>query len=178
MEATTTNGRSAGRAAPPLEHTFKDSGITVRFRRIAPMTQQALRGAVLREMPRPEPPVVTTELGDEPNDADPDYAARLAAWDEAVKLAFNARLFKLACLNCEVEIDAALLEETRHNLAAIGVAWETDAALTDDENDRVCYIEHVACATPEDMQEFYQSIIRRSVPTEAAIQEHTDSFRG
>lgn len=148
------------------------------------MTQQALRGAVLRDLPRPQPPLAegveradgTYEL--EPNDADPDYAARLAAWDEAVKLEFNARLFKLACLNCEVELDGALLEETRHNLAAIGVRWEKDAALTDDENDRVFYIEHVACATPEDMQEFYGSIIRRSVPTEAAIQEHTDSFRG
>lgn len=59
------NGTHArGRVVPPLpEHTFKDSGITIKIRKVGPTTQQRLAQAIMKDHPEPPPPIVDTELG-------------------------------------------------------------------------------------------------------------------
>lgn len=172
------NGHAKGRAVPPLPmHTFQDSGITVGIRKIAPSTQQRLHDLILREHPKPQPPVVETELGSEKNAADPDYLARLDEWKGSVNRMISTRMFKLACLECEVEIDAEEVARKQAHFRAIGLDWEDDPNLSDEQNAKLFYLQHIACATPDDMKEFYEAVTRRSTPTEAAIQRHIDTFR-
>lgn len=182
MTVETLNGNGAhpkGRAAPPLPvHLFKDSGVVAKLRKIAPHTQSSLLMQLQRENPRPEPPIVQTEIGPEANPADPDYERRVEAWQREISQELNARLFKLAALECEVEIDHAVIAQKKAHLAAIGLDWHDDERLTDDENDRVFFITHIACATPEDMGEFYQAVTRRSQPSEEAVQAWADTFPG
>ncbi len=171
-----------GRAVPALpEHTFKDSGITVRLRKIAPTTQQRFAEQVQKELPKPAPPVVTTELGPEENPADPAYEAALKDWNQQCAVRLNERLFTFACLECDLELDDEARQEIarkKRNLDLAGLLWEPNPRLSDEENDRVFYIQHIACSTTEALGEFYQAITARSTPTEAAVQRHIDSFPG
>lgn len=173
------NGHAKGRAVPPLPlHTFQDSGITVGIRKIAPSTQQRLHDLILREHPKPAPPVVDTELGPEENAADPDYLTRLNEWKVATARALNAKMFKLACLECEVEVDTKEVTRKQAQFTVIGLDWEDDPKLSPEQNAKLFYLQHIACATGDDMKEFYEAVTRRSTPTEAAIQRHIDTFRG
>jgi len=171
-----------GRVAPPLpEHTFKDSGITIRFRKIGPATQQRLAEQIMREYPKPEPPVITTELGDEPNPADPAYMATLKDWERQGSVKLSERMLRVAALESEVTIDDAARQEIarrKRSLVVTGAAWVDDEQLDADENERLFYILHVACASPEDMQEFGRAVTARSVPTEEAVQRHLATFPG
>lgn len=172
-----TNGHQKGRAVPALpSHIFKDSGITVQFYRIGPMTRQQISLQVQRDTPKPLPPIVQTEIGPEENEADPDYEKQLKAWEATCTQEMNLRLLRIAALNTICEIDSAAVARVKRNLASAKTPWEDDPALTDEDNDRICYILHVAIATQEDLEEFGTAILTRSQPTEAAVQAHIDSF--
>src|ERR1051325_3353086 len=178
--ATHTNGtHTKGRAVPPLPlHTFQDSGITVGLRKIAPNTQAQLSLQIQREIPRPQPPVNQTELGPEKNEADPDYARQLEEWERACSMRLNRIMFTIAALECECGVDMEEVERKQRSFRAAKFQWEEDPDLSDAERAKVFYIEHIACATQEDMREFYAAVTRRSQPTEAAVRAHIDSFRG
>lgn len=174
-----TNGHAKGRAVPPLPlHTFQDSGITVGIRKIAPSTQQRLHDLIMREHPKPAPPVVETELGPEVNEADPDYEKALKKWNEDTARALNAKMFKLACLECEAEVDTEEVARKQAQFTVIGLDWEDDPKLSPEQNAKLFYIQHIACATTDDMKEFYAAVTRRSTPTEEAVARHIDTFRG
>lgn len=176
---TYTNGTtSKGRAVPPLPvHTFQDSGITVRLRKIAPNTQAQLALQIQREIPKPPPPINKTELGEEANEADPQYIRDLDEWEQKCAQALNRKMFTIAALECECDIDRAEIERKQRSFRAAKFQWEEDTDLSDDERAKVFYIEHIACVTQEDLREFYQAVTRRSQPTEAAVQAHIDSFQ-
>lgn len=168
-----------GRAAPPLPlYTFQDSGITVGIRKIGPNTQAQLALQIQREQPKPQPPINETPLGPEANTADPDYARRLDDWERDCAQSLNRKMFTIAALECECEVDMGEVERKQRTFRAAKFQWEEDSDLSDAERAKVFYIEHIACATQDDMGEFYQAVTRRSQPTEAAVQAHVDSFRG
>lgn len=170
-----------GRAVPELPiHTFQDSGIAIKIRKISPATQQRLAMLVQREYPRPEPPVVKTELGEEPNPADPAYAQALERWQQQQGLALNDKLMTFAALEAEVTIGPEEHEQiarVRRHLQAVG-AWQDNPDLTPEENGQVLYVLHVACATPDDLREFGKVLTERSAPTEEAVRRHVDTFPG
>lgn len=174
------NGK--GRIASPLpQHTFKDSGITIRIRKIGPMSQQRMAQAVRREIPEPEPPTTETELGIEQNTADPSYMRAYDAWERKTNSLLSERMLTYAALEAEVaigDVERAEIARTRRSLAISGVTWQPIEGLTDDENDRVFYILHIACATPDDLKEFSAAVRERSTPTEEAIQRHLATFPG
>lgn len=176
------NGNGAhpkGRAVPPLPvHLFKDSGVVIKLRKIAPHTQTKLAQLLQREHPKPEPPIVQTEIGPEENPADPEYQEQVEAWQRELAQKLNERMFKYAALECEVEVNLDDVTRTKRSLRAIGIEWEDDPNLTDEENLRIFYIAHVACATAEDLQEFYKAVTRRSQPSEEAVQAWADTFPG
>ena len=186
----TQNGRHKGHAVPALPtHTFQDSGITVKLHKLSPMTSQDIIAAVRRELAdtRPEPPLFEVDYGkgkiQEPNESHPIYQRLLKEWEATVSKLANERLFKLAALDAvEVTIDDAVREQIRRKKRLMKIAarldWQDDPDLEPDENDQLFYITHIACASPEDVQEFYQAIALRSQPTEAAIEQHKASFRG
>lgn len=167
-----------GRAVPSLPlHTFKDSGITVGLRKIAPNTQAQIALQIQRELPRPSPPIVKTELGEESNEADPDYVRVIGEWERECSMLLNRKMFTIAALECECEVDMDEVARKQRSFRAAKFEWEADADLTEEERAKVFYIEHIACATQEDLREFYAAVTRRSQPTEAAVQAHIDSFR-
>jgi hypothetical protein len=185
------NGRQRGRVPPDLPvHTFKDSGITVRLHKLSPITTQQILAQCQRELAdtKPEPPLFEQDYGTgkkimEPHIGHPLYQEKLAAWNtEANKLA-NDRLFKLAALDAiEVTIGeserAAIARKKRMLKIAAHITWDDDPDLTPEENDQLFYVSHICCATPTDLQEFYEAIALRSQPTEAAVEQHKAAFPG
>jgi len=174
------NGTQRGRIVPPLpEHTFKDSGITIRIRKVGPTTQQRLAHIIKQEFPAPPVPIVETELGKEPNAADPQYMIDKDAWETQTNTELTNRLLLIAALEAEVMIDdrarAEIARKKRH-LALIGIT-EDYPDLTPEENERVFYILHVCAASPEDLGEFGAAVLRRSVPTEEAVQSQIATFQ-
>jgi len=170
-----------GRTAPALpEHTFKDSGITIRIRKVGPTTQQRLAQAIMRELPEPQPPTIETELGPEPNAADPAYMLAKAQWDQETQRELVNRLMLIAALEAEVTIDAQaridIARKQRH-LGLIGIPYEPNPDLDDAENEKVFYLLHIAAGTPEDLREFGDAVLKRSVPTEEAVQAHVAMFQ-
>lgn len=177
-----TNGHAKGRAVPSLsQHTFKDSGITIGIRKVGPATQQRLAQLIMRDDPEPAPPVVQTELGPEPNPADPAHERAVRDWQQRTGLVLNERLMTLAALEAEVEIgdaERAEIARRQRHLKAVGMGWEPNPGLDDAENERVFYILYVACATPDDLAEFGKAVTQRSVPTEEAVQRQLATFPG
>ena len=175
------NGTQRGRVVAPLpEHTFKDSGITIKIRKVGPTTQQRLAQQIMRDNPEPPIPIVETEIGPEPNAADPAYLQDRADWDKQTRKELGDRLMLAAALEAEVTIDdqaKADIVRKRRNLKLIGIPYDDNPDLTPEENEKVFYILHVAAATPEDLGEFSQAVLRRSVPTEEAVQSQIATFQ-
>lgn len=182
MIDTVTNGHAKGRAVPALpQHTFKDSGITIGIRKIGPATQQRLAQLIMRDDPEPTPPIAPTELGPEPNPADPAHERAVRDWQRRTGLMLNERLMTLAALEAEVVIDDAARQDIARRqryLKAVGMGWEPNPDLNDEENERVFYVLYVACATSDDLAEFGQAVTQRSVPTEEAVQRQLATFPG
>ena len=186
----TQNGHAKGRAVPPLpRHTFQDSGVTVKLHKLSPMTAQEIIAQVQREKAaeKPQPPIVEVDYGNgkvqEPHEGHPAYVEKLQKWQSACNTEANKRLFQLACLDA---VELTLTDEIRQQIArkkrllkvTAGIVWEDNPDLEPDENDQIFYITHIACGSPEDLQEFYQAVAMRSQPTEAAIEQHKQSFPG
>lgn len=177
------NGRAQqGRVAPPLPaHTFQDSGITIHIRKVGPTTQQRLAQAIMRDMPDPPIPIVETEAGPEANAADPDYLAAVDAREQERRSELTNRLMLISALESEVTIDEAAradIARRKRHLSLIGIPHEDRDDLTEEENERVFYVLNVAAASPEDLGEFGQAVLRRSVPTEEAVQAQIATFPG
>ena len=178
--------RQQGRNSPPLpEHTFKDSGITIKIRKIGPTTYQRLAQAIMRDMPDPDPPLndpnsEAAELGEKYNRADADWLEACAAREQERRVELSNRVMRLAALEAEFEIDDAarvnIVRKKRH-LALVGIPYEDDPKLTTEENEKVFYILQIAAATTEDWGECFQAVMRRSVPTEEAVQAQIATFQ-
>jgi hypothetical protein len=177
------NGKGQqGRIAPPLPaFTFKDSGVTIQVRKVGPTTQQRLAQQIQRDFPEPPIPVVETELGPEQNAADPEYVKAMEAWQQQTNGELTNRLMLIAALEAEVTIDAQARTEIarrKRHLKLIGIPYEDNPDLTEEENERVFYVLNIAAASPEDLGEFGAAVLRRSVPTEAAVQAQITTFPG
>jgi hypothetical protein len=185
----TQNGRQRPRAVPAVPtHTFRDSGITVKLHKLSPMTSQELIANVRRELAdtKPEPPLFEQDYGrgkiEEPNVGHPVYQRLLSEWEASVNKLANDRLFRLACLvavevEMTPEVQAEIARKKRLFRLAARLEWHDDPELEPFENDQIFYVTHICCASPDDVQEFYQAIALRSQPTEAAIEQHKQSFR-
>jgi hypothetical protein len=171
--AERANGHLKGRAAPALpQFTFPDSGITVGLRRFSPDTQDRIARELSRKSPPPPAPEIETELGAESNPADPDYQQALNAYWMRIQLETNERMFALALRQIEVDIDRAVLDRLKADMEEIGTPLDAD------KDDRELYIRHVCISSVYDLTALLSYLQRRSLPTEEAVQEHLDSFRG
>lgn len=175
------NGTQRGRIVPPLpEHTFKDSGVTIRIRKVGPTTQQRLAQAIMQEIPEPPVPIVETELGKEANAADPQYMIDKDAWETKTRQELTNRLMLIAALGAEVEIDdraRAEIARKKRSYQIAHIPYDDNPDMSDEENERVFYILHVCAASPEDLGEFGAAVLRRSVPTEEAVQSQIATFQ-
>jgi hypothetical protein len=177
------NGTSGqrGRTVPALpQHTFRDTGITIGFRKVGPATQQSIAQRIMRDMPEPQPPMLDTELGQEANPADPAYIAAKAKWDQEIRVELSRRTLLIAAVEADVVIDdraRADIARRKRSLELAQTPYEPDPNLNDEENERVFFIMHVAAGTPDDLTEFASAVLRRSVPTEEAVQAQIATFQ-
>ncbi len=178
--------RQQGRMIPPLpRHLFKDSGIEISIRKVGPTTYQRIAQAIMRDMPDPDPPrnppdSEAAALGEEFNRADSDYMAACIEREGERRGELSRRLLLIGILEAEFEIDdrarVDIARKKRH-LDLIGASYEDDPKLTPEENEKVFYILHIAAATGEDTAEFVNTLMRRSVPTEEAVQSQIATFQ-
>jgi hypothetical protein len=138
MDHIATNGtHRPGRTVSPLpEHTFKDSGITITIRKVGPTTQQRLAQQIMKDYPEPQPPIIETELGPEPNPADPAYLSAKEAWSQQTRTELSDRLMLIAALEAEVTIDDAAradIARKKRHLKLIGIPYEDNPDLTAEE---------------------------------------------
>lgn len=175
-----------GRTVPPLpEHTFKDSGITIKIRKVGPTTHRQLGIQIRKEIPEPEPPRNAPDseaaaLGEEFNRADPAFEQAMEEWNKKTNTELSTRLLLVAALEAEVTIDnagRADIARKKRSMELANIPWVPDPRWTPEEEDRVFYILHVAASTPEELGEFGAAVLRRSVPTEEAVQAQIATFQ-
>lgn len=174
-----TNGhRQKGRAAPSLPRfVFPDSGIEVGLRRFAPDTQDQISRALMRQHPAPGIPMAEgVEKADgscemEPNPADPDYQKALVDYLGRINLEVSQKMVDLALRRIEVDVDEEAVTAYRKDMEAIGVPIDADI------DDRTIYIRHICISSTYDLSVLLAYLTRRSLPTEAAVQEYLNSFQ-
>lgn len=169
--------RQNGRTPPPLpELTLPDSGYTVQIRPLGSTTLQQIGETARKSIPAPVPPMNTvTDLDgkeqQEPNEADPDYLAAVAAYEQEVQNDAGQRLLNIMQAYAVVyEPDVEQVTAFRAGMQAGGVEIDGD--------DRAVWFWHFLLGSARDSQELVQALVRRSQPTEAAIQEKVTSFSG
>jgi len=179
--------RQSGRQAPPLPtFLFKSSGIEVKIRKMGPFTLDEIRLSMQRSPDNkpPSPPRVQVNYGTstdpqiewEDNPADPQYKKDLVDW-QAAQTEKEGRQFIDTIVRhaVVVELGEDELEEVRHTrafLIGMGIDKENIAALSDHE----VYVKHVCVKNTDDLQRLQSEVIGQSIPTEALVKAHEDTF--
>lgn len=144
-----------------MQFTF-DNGRTVEIVRVSPLTWRDFE----RGIAKPKPPMQTTELGEEPNYAHPDYLIGLAEYQEQLT---ERRTDALIMLGVDAEIDQDALTKFRGKALRVG--------MTVDEDDVLAYVKHICITTTDDITHLTNAILGASVPTEEKIGERADEFK-
>jgi hypothetical protein len=165
------------RTPPPLpEVNLTGSGYTVKFRPIGPMIANEISKAARKTIVEPTPPRNTVTGLDgkerqEENTADPDYQVALQEYYQTLGLEITDRLMQyIARSSIEVEVDTEAVQRVRDGLTAAGVEPPTD--------DREVFLKFVLIGSQEDLDTLRNAVMRRSQPTEEAIQEKAADFPG
>lgn len=157
-----------GRIPPELpEFTFVGSDITVHLHKVSPF----LLGEVAKSVPKPTPPLNKVDYGNgevlEPNEADPGYLQALEDYKQEVG---NRNLRALIHLGVECEVDTAAVQALRDQMAMFGVTLDPD--------DKWVYIVDIAVTHTDEIAELRDAIMRKSQPTEGAVQDALAAFPG
>jgi len=167
----------------PAEITFftvPDTQVAIPVRKVSYALLQEVQSSERRKYPAPRPPVNTVDYGEgevqEPNLAAPDYLAALKAHEEAL----NARL-ETATRRLLIKRGVTpFLDWSDDKQAAVD---ELRAEMRDEfgteieeKDDKVVWVTFIALGSMEDWGDFITFLTRRSVPTEAAIQEQIEKF--
>lgn len=183
------------RANARPRHLFKDSGIEVELHKLSPTTLQRLAETIRREAAAfpaghphkmPEPPIERVDVGgeirEERNERHPDYLAALEKWSQWAMAQTNERFLRIAAVSAIEPLDTTQDEistaasRIRRVMAAEGVELPAFDQYTQEENDRIIWLLHVAISTTEDLQEFYQALTQRNQVQEEAVAAHVATF--
>lgn len=155
-----------------IDFTFRDTGITVKIRKISPMLVTDIQESI----PEPQPPLNEVDYGEprgkvlEPNLQDPGYKLAMQEHQHRIFLTWRRAMILRSVLvegedwRQEVkEYREFIQEQTGHPL--------------DEPNDLVVYVLRICVGSEEDLGELIQAITRRSQPTPEEIEKAKDSFR-
>lgn len=145
--------------------TLPDSGATLEYRKVSHM----LLADVSNSVPVPVPPLIDVDYGgkirQEPNPNHPDHLQALARYRQVQ----SEKVLSVAVMvGVRVEIDDARVVELREQYKLA----EVDAPA----NDKVLYVTRILCETGNDLTALRDAIIRKSQPTEGAVQEAVARF--
>lgn len=152
-------------------HTFKDTGVIVRIRKVSPLLLLRLR----EDFPPPKPPMQEVDYGDgkkklEPNTAHPEYVAAQETYGLEMEKRLNHLLIKRG-----VKLDWT--PEMKAEVQEVRDLYEEETGRAMNEDDTFVYVSYIAIGTDKDLEELLEAIMRRSGPTEAAAEEAADRFK-
>jgi hypothetical protein len=134
----------------------------------------------------PEPPVETVDIGgeqrEEVNERHPDHLAALERWGRWAMNEVAERYLRIAAVDAifPVDIDQDEISDeaqrVRRRLKAEGADLTYFEQYTPEENDRIVWLLHVACATREDLDELYTALLNRTTVSEEAVAAHVATF--
>lgn len=189
IDLTTLKPRQKGRAAPLPTFTFKSKGITVQIKKVGPFTMDAIRKKLLKERQRPEPPVITVEIGEartkmqEINRADPNWLAAVSEYNQWLQETAGNELlnimthYSIVLPKWELDTDSEEYQEFQEIVEDKRFLMNlVDPGSTETIEDKYIYIQHYLFEDAEEMQACQVFITGQSMPTEEAVQEHIDSF--
>jgi hypothetical protein len=150
-------------------YTFKDTGISIKIRKVNPLLVNELDKA----FPAPKPPMQEVDYGDgnkvmEANEAHPDYIQALSDYRNARMDRYKKLLVKRG-VECKVDLEA--VEELKKT-------WKEDYGCDMEGTDKEIYIFYICAGTQEDMDELMDAILKRSQPTKEAVELAKVSFPG
>jgi len=152
--------------------TFKDTGITVKIRKISPM----LAADVAAAIPEPLPPEQLVDYGEprgkvsERNYSDPGYLLKKSIRNQEV---FRALQRVMILRSVFVEGDEWLKEVQEYRDF---IQKHTGKPL-DEPEDLVVYVLRICVGSEEDLGDLLTVITKRSQPTGEAVDAAKDSFR-
>lgn len=151
--------------------TFKDTGITVGIRKVSPLLLLKIRD----RYPAPKPPLQEVDYGDgkkrlEPNPTHPDYLEAQQAYEQAMELRARTLLIQRGVVLEWTEENKAALQELKDY-------WQKENGEPFPvEDDLVAFVSYVAVGSDSDLTELIEALVKRSQPTEAAVQGAADRF--
>lgn len=151
------------------ELTLKDSGITVKIRKVSPLLFLELR----KQNPAPKPPrnKVTDLNGKEAweeNSANPEYLEAVAEYNEHLESLMSALMFKRGV---EVPVDKEAVEELKQ-------FWRDNFGKELEGEDRDIYLRYIAIQSTDDFDAVYSAIMEKSQPTAEDLNSAQQTFRG
>ena len=155
-----------------IDFTFRDTGITVKIRKISPMLATDIGDSI----PLPQAPLNEVDYGEprgkvmEPNLQDPAYQRALL--DRQTKI-FKTWRRVMILRAVQVEGDAWKEEVSEYRQ----FMQEATGFPLDEPNDLVVYVLRICVGSEEDLGELIEAITRRSQPTREEIEKAKDSFR-
>lgn len=176
--------RQKGRNVVPLPtFTFPGSGISCQVRRLGPFTMDAISRQVRAERHPPKPPIVMVNYGTEEspewkteeNPADPNYKEALVEYERDIEEEGSRKIIDTIINHAiVVDIDYDEVQNMRSFLLDLGVSREELDAMSDHS----IYVKHICIKSGEDLKQLQSFVIGESVPTEARVVAHEDSFLG
>ena len=159
------------RSGTQVEYLFRDTGITVKIRKVSPMVS----AEVARAMPDPEPPLQEVDYGEpkgkvfEKNYADPSYQVILAEHKQKIFEKLQRTMILRA-----VEVEG---EDWKEEVAEYRAFMQDAGVEVKEPNDLIVYIMHICVGTKEDLEDLIEAITSRSQPTEKEVDLAKSSFR-
>jgi hypothetical protein len=163
--------KKSGNSLKP--YTIQDTGVTILIKKVSPL----LSGKLRRQYPPPKPPMQEVNYGTkedpkikmEPNPAHPDHAQALSDYEAEMSERMQVLLFKRGVV-------IELTDEMKEEVAELRAFWKEETNEEMEGDDKSIYLANIALGTQEDIEELLNAILRRTQPTEEAINEAKDSF--
>lgn len=153
------------------DFTFKDSGVTVKIKRVSPY----LVSKMSEQFPPPEPPLQEVDYGDgkkrkEVNESDPKYIEEMRKYNIEFEKRMRKVIIDLGVVYELTDEDKKEVEKLRQYMTE-----EFDGELEDD--DKVAFITYIAVGSDKDIEDLISAILLRSQPTEKAIEAAKNNFK-
>lgn len=154
-----------------VEYEFKDSGQKVKVMKVSPL----LIAELTRAFPEPKPPMNEVDYGDgkkvlEPNPASPVYAEMLQQHAVEMEKRMRTLLIKRGVY---VEWD----ESMKSAVEELRKFWLEEYNQELDKDDKLVYVQYLCVASPDDLSELLNMILKRSQPTEEAVKAAQEAMK-
>lgn len=151
--------------------TFQSTGETVL---VPPVAFTAILGRVRKEMPEPKAPVVQVTIAGktvfERNYADPDFHKGYALWEQSLELEATQKLLN------RVMVKQRLTPEQKEQVKELRQDMQGVEELP--ESDKAVWFFDIAFGTDEEVKGLLKKAQRQAEPTQEAIAESQNGFRG